>query len=363
MPRFAEFHRYNAIIVENVVDARHWITWDAWLHAMQLLGYEHRIVFFNSMFAWPTPQSRDRMYVIFWRKGNAAPDLDFHPPAHCEKCQREVAAVQSWKRPGQRWGRYGAQYVYRCPTCASEVKPYYNPAASAIDWSLPAPRIGDRDKPLKEKTIERIQRGLDKYGKREMIVDTSFGDGDRASLVSEPLRTQTTRQTMALVTPPFVVDLRGENAPKGIDFPLSTVVASGNHHALIMPYYRTGVAKPTSEPVPTVTTTDRHALIVPPFLLGYYTRVSGVQAAISGIDEPMPTQSTQPRHYLVQPGNVPAVKDCGFRMLQPHEIRNAMAFPADYIVLGNGREQVRQYGNAVTPPVMQMLVERVVKAL
>jgi DNA (cytosine-5)-methyltransferase 1 len=65
----------------------------------------------------------------------------------------------------------------------------------------------------------------------------------------------------------------------------------------------------------------------------------------------------------VQPGSVPAVEDCGFRMLRPHEIRNAMAFPEDYIVLGNGREQVRQYGNAVTPPVMQMLVERVVKAL
>lgn len=342
VPRFAEYHRYNAIIVENVVDARHWVTWDAWLHAMQLLGYEHQIVFLNSMFAWPTPQSRDRMYVIFWRKGNTAPELDFHPPAHCEKCQREIAAVQSWKRPGQRWGRYGAQYVYRCPTCASEVKPYYNPAASAIDWSLPAPRIGDRDKPLKDKTMARIRVGLEKYA-------ADFH---------------------------FMIDLRGENAPKAMTDPLSTVVASGNHHALVvqishdgnrarpvtqpmptqtarqdmallMPYYSTGVAKPTSEPVPTVTTTDRHALVVPPFLLGYYTRVAGVQAAIS----------------LVQPGSVPAVEDCGFRMLRPHEIRNAMAFPENYIVLGNGREQVKQYGNAVTPPVMQMLVERVVAAL
>lgn len=40
-----------------------------------------------------------------------------------------------------------------------------------------------------------------------------------------------------------------------------------------------------------------------------------------------------------------------------------MAFPADYRVLGNKREQVRQLGNAVTPPVMQMLVERIVKSL
>jgi DNA (cytosine-5)-methyltransferase 1 len=70
VPRFAEYHRYNIIIVENVVDARYWVMWDAWLHAMQLLGYEHKVVYFNSMFAYPTPQSRDRMYVVFWKKGN-----------------------------------------------------------------------------------------------------------------------------------------------------------------------------------------------------------------------------------------------------------------------------------------------------
>lgn len=91
------------------------------------------------------------------------------------------------------------------------------------------------------------------------------------------------------------------------------------------------------------------------------TRNSGQQAAISGVDEPMPTQSTQPRHYLVQPGDVPAVEDCGFRMLQPHEIQAAMAFPASYKVLGNKKEQVKQLGNAVTPPVMTILMQRIVE--
>lgn len=396
VPRFAEYHRYNAIIVENVVDARHWITWDAWLHAMHLLGYEHQIVYFNSMFAWPTPQSRDRMYVVFWRKGNARPDLDFRPPAWCETCGKNVDSIQSWKRHDKRWGRYGSQYVYRCPSCTGEVKPYYNPAASAIDWSLPAPRIGDRDKPLKQKTLDRIRVGLKKYADsflvdiihtprddgasmvfpvtnphhtqigqitHALVVQLTYGDGDRARNVMQPMPTQTTRQDTGLVVPPFMVDLRGENAPKRIDEAISTVCASGNHHALIVPYYSNGVARSVREPVPTVTTTNRHALVVPPFLLGYYTRPTGVQAALSGINEPIPTQSTQPRHYLVQPGEVPAVEDCGFRMLQPHEIHTAMAFPADYKVLGNKRDKVRQLGNAVTPPVMKMLVERIVQTL
>ena len=164
-----------------------------------------------------------------------------------------------------------------------------------------------------------------------------------------------------MIVPPFVADIRGENAPKGIDDPLSTMCASGNHHALILPYYSTGQASGTDEPLPTVTTIDRHALAVPPFIVGYYTRLSGQQAAVSGIDEALPTQSTQPRHYLVQPGDVPKVEDCGFRMLQPHEIQAAMAFPADYTVLGTKRERVKQLGNAVTPPAMSILMQRVME--
>jgi site-specific DNA-cytosine methylase len=42
-----------------------------------------------------------------------------------------------------------------------------------------------------------------------------------------------------------------------------------------------------------------------------------------------------------------------FRMLTSEEIKTAMAFPPDYVITGNKREQVRQLGNAVTPPVMQ----------
>lgn len=383
VPRFAEVHRYNAIIVENVVDARQWVNWTAWLLAMRQLGYDHKPVFLNSMFAHPTPQSRDRMYVVFWRRGNKAPDLDIRPPAWCEQCGQDVEAVQAWKQ-GRRSGKYRQQYVYACPHCASVVEPYYYCAASAIDWTLPIERIGDRSKPLKEKTLARIRAGLEKFGRQAMAIDTSFGDGDRAALLTDPMRTQTTRQTMGLSLPPFLAKLYGQSVVEDIAGPLGAQTANVHHglvappfhmdtvhnghdrtqiaqstKALIIPYYSTGVASSTAEPIPTVTTVDRHALAVPPFLLGYYTRLTGQQAAISGIDEPVPTQSTQPRHYLVQPGEVPAVEDCGFRMLQPHEIQAAMAFPADYKVLGTKREQVRQLGNAVTPPAMSILMQRV----
>lgn len=97
VPRFAEIHNYNLIIVENVVEARQWIMWDAWLHAMHNLGYNHKCVYLNSMHALPTPQSRDRMYVMFWKKGNKAPNLELCPKAYCSCCGKEVEAIQSWK--------------------------------------------------------------------------------------------------------------------------------------------------------------------------------------------------------------------------------------------------------------------------
>jgi DNA (cytosine-5)-methyltransferase 1 len=50
-------------------------------------------------------------------------------------------------------------------------------------------------------------------------------------------------------------------------------------------------------------------------------------------------------------------------MLEPHEIGRAMSFADDYIVLGNKREKVRQYGNAVTPNAAEVLVCALVEAI
>lgn len=403
VPRFAEYHDYNLIIVENVVDARNWRLFDAWLHAMHSLDYNHKCVYYNSMHAFPTPQSRDRMYVVFWKKGNRAPDLDFRPLAHCQRCGKDVNAVQSWKKPTKPFGKYRQQYVYCCPGCANVVEPYYYCAANAIDWSLPCPRIGDRNRPLADKTIQRIEAGLKKYGGKTMSVELGHSNSQSAPVyaVDEPLRTQTTKQTVGSCVPPFIVNFHNNQDATDIKSPLSTICTSGSHHGLLMPpfltsYYGTGGdssmddvvptittvdrhglvvpawimanyspgwMKPATEPLGTVTTADHHSVVTPPFILGYYTRPAGVGAALSGVNDALPTQSTRPLHYLAVPAETPKVEDCGFRMLQPHEIQAAMAFPSDYVVTGNQREKVKQLGNAVTPPVMEMIFRRCVETL
>jgi len=170
--RFTEAHNYRAVLVENVVEVVDWTStngikgglFDAWIGAMRAMGYLHRIVSMNSMHAqaygMPAPQSRDRVYISFWREGETAPDFEAmqRPRAFCPTCGEVVASVQSWKRPGMRTGRYRSQYVYRCPkhSCRGQiVEPAWLPAASIIDWSNPGVRIGDRDKPLAPKTMKR----------------------------------------------------------------------------------------------------------------------------------------------------------------------------------------------------------------
>lgn len=443
VPRFAEHHGYEVVVVENVIEIRMWRLYDAWLYAMSLLGYEHREVYFNSMFSHLdpmavrneydfAPQSRDRIYVVFWKKGNKPPDLEFRPRGRCVKCDVDVEAVQSWKKGGRKWGRYKQQYVYRCPRCAGEVVPWHFAAWNAIDWSLPAERIGDRDKPLKEPTLERIRKGLIKYGNTWLVMDTAYAGGDRARLMLAPLPSQTARQTVGMIAPqlvsvnyfddrtipitaalgtqttqnkfgllmPQVVTLRTHGGSQAvIDGPLPTLTAGGNHVGLLMPflmsYYGQGGERGViEEPVATITGTDRHALVAPmPFMTvnytpGYGRAVVEEMGSITardhhamvmppsfyigyanndspphGTTEPLPTLRSGNNAGLVFPVVPPAVEDCGFRMLQPHEVGRGMAFPESYQVLGNKRDKVKQYGNAVTPPVAAMIMRRVIASL
>ena len=287
--RFSEQHGYSHVIVENVVEAAQWLPFRAWLSAMESLGYAHHIVYLNSMHAQalgaPAPQSRDRLYVNFFRIGNGRPDFEgwLRPKAWCDGCGGVVDAMQVWKKPDQPWGRYRQQYVYRCPrvSCRNQVvEPGWLPAAAAIDWTLRGTRIGDRDRPLSDKTRRRIAAGIARYwspmqleaaghtydaadakhpqygdpnsyyriwptdqplktihatGSKALAIPVEGRDGKVAVPVGLPLRTMTTRAETGLVRP-FIAELRGGGSTaRPADHPLATVTASGFHHGLVVP--------------------------------------------------------------------------------------------------------------------------------
>lgn len=437
VPRFAEVHRYDIVIVENVVEAARWEAFDAWLMAMHCYGYLHKIVYLNSMHAPAikaprAPQSRDRMYVVFWRKGNRAPDLDIRPLAWCPTCVMDVEAVQSWKKPEQPWGRYRAQYVYRCPRSQcrfSVVEPYADAAATAIDWSLPGKRIGDREVPLRPKTMARIRAGLLRYGRpmtfeargntyvrtnpdgtaryarawpvdqptatltttetRALLVPVEGRDGKQATPTDGPLRTQSTRSETGLLVP--AGGTWNENARSTGD-PM-TARTTREMDALVVPYYGTAVARPASSALPTMGTVDTagiafiaelrgggsdHRPVAEPLATvaasGNHHMLVRNNTSRSGPGGEMCTPATEPLRTLTTTGHQSLVgwsdadvdmlvEDCTFRMLEPSEIGRAMAFRPDYIVLGNRRDQVKQYGNAVTPPASEILYRRCVASL
>jgi DNA (cytosine-5)-methyltransferase 1 len=403
VPRFAEHHRYAAVVVENVVDAARWVMWPAWLQAMDLLGYAHRAVYLNSMHAPATlapraPQSRDRLYVVFWRHGDRAPDLDLNPPAWCPTCEGEVAAVQWWKRPDRPWGRYRQQYLYRCPSgsCGhSVVEPYAMPAAAAIDWTQPGQRIGDRAKPLSAKTLARIQAGLARYAGRAFGTVHRGGPGEvrtydvaaalpalcasgnhhglsipgpglvpaggtwnrSADPVTVPARARTARENQALLVP---VEGREHVHARPASGPMRAQTTR-LQDALVVPYYTgTGAAVPADRPLPTLTTVDTAGL-------AFLTELRGGSSDHRPVTEPLSTVTAGGQHHgLLRHHHshpTPAVEDCTFRMLQPHEIQAAMAFTPDYTVLGTRRERIRQLGNAVTPPAAEHLIRAITHAL
>ncbi len=403
--RFAEYHQYNCIITENVVEAKtQWVLFDNWLGAMHRLGYLHECVYMNSMFHFPCPQSRDRMYVVFWKKGNKKPNLNFTPLAMCPNCDRNVHAFQSWKNPQKPWGKYGktGQYIYRCPNCTNEVSPYYYAAFNCIDFSIPSKKIGERKTALKPKTIERIESGLKKLDGKMFFVTTGYSSGVdcRVKPYTDPLATQPGDSRHGFVLP-FVVDTAHSSAlkdAKPTHYPLFTQTTAqtlGIMIPMLVGNYTPGWTRPITQQFGTVTTDDHHSLVVPPMIvnnfgsgtemnstlerlgcvtagginyglltsksinsfLSYYNSGSFQNTPVA---HPFGTITTIERIGLSTPNGVD-INECHYRMLNAKEIKLAMSFDEDYIILGNAREQVKQCGNAVTPPAMEWLVDRCVE--
>jgi DNA (cytosine-5)-methyltransferase 1 len=417
--------RVRAGVVENVAEVRAWDQWDRWLNEIRALGYQVRVIALNSMHAQPSrtpasPQSRDRLYVAYWDKTlRREPDWDkwLRPQAFCQTCDEWVPALQVFKNPRVDMGRYRQQYVYRCPhvSCRNAiVEPPALPAAAAIDWTLPGTRIGDRTRPLAEKTMERIRVGLRRYASATpMMVPAGGTWRNEATQVTAPMSTRTTRENDGIAIPqPFLALLRSDRPRTiGLHEQLATVVADGSNHGLVVPptlmvpaegrdgkeaqlasmplrtqttRNETAVAflpfitelrggssdaRPVSESLATVTASgNHHGLVTPPagmppemwesMLLPYFGKSVPRRVA-----EPMGTHTTRDTYALVDIISERDIENVRFRMLEPDEIGLAMAFRPDYQVLGNKRQRVRQYGNAVTPCAAEILISALVEAI
>lgn len=313
------------------------------------------------------------MYVVFWKKGNHKPDLNFEPEAYCSCCDKIVQTYQWWKNPKKKFGKYGSngQYVFRCKECTGVVDPFYHAAFNIIDWSIPGKPIIGRDRPLSKKTIKRIEYGLDKYGDLALIVGTRYASGHECRVKTEldPLSTQPTESSHSFVFP-FMIKLDNSNvkpsvAVKSAGKPMRSITtadANGVVIPTIVINNGQSKSKPSTQAFPAVTKEMKHGVINPESFKSFISYYNGGSNMASHVSEACGVVSTVDRLALVD-YQKPTLEECTYRTIRPHEVHKAMAFEDDYIILGNGGERVKQLGNAVTPPVMEWILKRCVASL
>lgn len=210
----------------------------------------------------------------------------------------------------------GRDIVFPEPTHGEGLIPYRT-AAECIDWSIPCPSIFERKRPLVEATMRRIANGIRKY-----VIDNpspyiigidnrSNGDRDVWS-GDEPLRTTTTENRFAMVTP-FISKYRTGSTGSKMDEPLHTVTANSHNSrpggaapfAVVAPYFvpRYG-ERPGQEPrcmapdvpLPTIVPTANGATLCAGFLAKHF---GGNETPGWPLDKSISTLTAKDHHALV----------------------------------------------------------------
>lgn len=269
-------------------------------------------------------------YNVEWKVLNAA---DYGAPTH----RRRLFVV--CKLNGKvRWPE---------PTHGPACEKAYRTIGECIDWSIPCPSIFERKKPLADKTLARIAKGVVKYvlhNENPFVVriGQTGGSGSYTYSTNSPLTTIVSKAEHCLVAATIIKHYTGV-VGHTLNRPLGTITQI-DHHSLA-----------TANLFPVAATTGPKPNDVYAFLCKYY----GTGGQWQGCDEPIHTIVTKQRYALVTTtigGSQFVVADIGCRMLQPHELAKAQGFPDDYVLVGSKANQVAKIGNSVPPQLAEALV-------
>lgn len=349
----------------------------------------------------------------------------------------DYGAYTSRKRFFAIFGKYGLPIVFPVPTHARNgndglevfgemMYHKWKPVREVLDLDDEGESIFNRNKPLCEKTLERIYAGLVKFvagGKEAFLVKyNSMNKSNKyvAPGIDEPCPTVACQNRLGLAKVQFLSKhFSGDPESKNIsvDQPAGSVTCK-DHHSFVTAYFGNGYNRSVDEPAPTVTTADRFALVTTKF---YQNEYSG-GGQLSSIDEPNPAVMTTPkqklvsvRQYLMNPqfksagGSIDNpcftliarmdkmppylvttkegvgiaifeddspmtvkikefmalynITDIRMRMLKVIELKRIMGFPSDYILIGTQSEQKKYIGNAVEVNMAKALVETLAKCI
>ena len=240
-----------------------------WVRNVKKYGYnfDHRILNAADFGAYTT---RKRFFGIFAKKGLP---IVFPEPTHCKGGRQDMfTKLEKWR-----------------------------PVKEVLDFSDEGTTIF-RDKPLAEKTLERIYAGLIKFvaGGKDAFLSryNTVRPQDTCKSVDEPCGVLTTENRFAKVQVSFLSKQfsgHPESKNVSVDEPAGSITCK-DHHAFVSAYYGNGHNHSVELPAPTVTTKDRFALIESRFMCSYNFKDAG-----KDINQPCPTLLTKDRLSLVSP--------------------------------------------------------------
>ena len=238
-----------------------------WVRNVKKYGYnfEHRILNAADYGAYTT---RKRFFGIFAKKGLP---IVFPEPTHCKGGRNDMfSKMEKWK-----------------------------PVKEVLDFSDEGSTIF-REKPLSEKTLERIYAGLIKFvaGGKDSFLSryNTVRPQDTCKSVDEPCGVLTTENRFAKVQVSFLSKQfsgHPESKNVSVEEPAGAITCK-DHHAFVSAYYGNGHNHSVELPAPTVTTRDRLALIESRFLDMQYGNGSPAY-----LESPAGTLTTNPKLNLV----------------------------------------------------------------
>ena len=242
---------------------------------------------------------------------------------------------------------------------------------------------------------------MNKHGLVKPTLVEYYGQSYGAD-IDEPVPTLTTKARHGLANPTLVEVNHGNGSQglegddrrtRSVDEPLGTLTSKrgiGLAQPVLVQTSQTGgnggYARPTGQPIPTLTTVNDMCLATPrvdPFIVPKFGEWEGQEPRVHSVEDPVPAVTSRGAGSLVSPILVesilkqareadvdprrvvfvdgrPYLLDIRFRMLQNPELARAMGFEDDeasYEFIGNVTEVTKQIGNAVPVHVAAALVK------
>lgn len=271
-----------------------------WVKSIIKLGYHYDYKVLNAA-DFGSYQSRDRLFIQFTK---LACYIEWPEQTHCK-----IVTENLFNNHLKQW----------------------NSVKTILDLKDEGKSIFERKKPLVDKTLDVIYKGILKAlkEKEKIFLYKYYGTGDNYNSINNPAGTVTTKDRFAKIQ-------------------------------LIFNQYKTGNTSSIELPSTTVTTTPKQNLLT--FILN-----PSYGGHSTSINRPCPTvvarQDKAPLYLIHVLMEEYGIIDIKMRMLKIPELLQIQGFPKDYKLVGTQTEQKKYIGNAVEVNMAKALIKANTRAI